>query len=76
MVVVVNKWDGFDDYVKECIKLEFDCCLGFIDFVCLYFIFVLYGIGVGYLFELVDEVYELVIKCISIVMLCCIMDMV
>lgn len=49
----MNKWDGLSFDVKEYVKKELDCWLGFVDFVCIYFIFVLYGIGVGYLFELV-----------------------
>lgn len=53
LVVVVNKWDGLSIDVKDDIKCEFDCCLGFIDFVCLYFILVFYGFGVGNLFEFV-----------------------
>lgn len=62
LVIVVNKWDGLDIDVKDDIKCELDCCFGFVDFVCFYFILVLYGIGVGNLFELVNEVYRSVIK--------------
>lgn len=75
-VIVVNKWDGLSQEVKEQVKEMLDFCLGFIDFVCVYFIFVLYGSGVGNLFELVCEVYDSFICCVGIFMLMCIMMMV
>lgn len=75
-VIVVNKWDGLSQEVKEQVKEMLDFCLGFIDFVCVYFIFVLYGSGVGNLFEFVCEVYDSFICWVSIVMLICIMMMV
>ncbi|AWB68209.1 ribosome biogenesis GTPase Der [Saccharobesus litoralis] len=57
IVVVVNKWDGLDNDVKEHIKSEIDRRLGFIDFARLHFISALHGTGVGHLYESIDEAY-------------------
>lgn len=57
-------------------KETLDFRLGFIDFVRVYFIFVLYGSGVGNLFELVREAYDSFIRRVGIFMLTRIMTMV
>lgn len=75
-VIVVNKWDGLSQEVKEQVKETLDFRLGFIDFVRVYFIFVLYGSGVGNLFELVREAYDSFIRRVGIFMLTRIMTMV
>ena len=46
LVIVVNKWDGLDQDVKDRVKSELDRRLGFIDFARVH-LFLLYGGGVG-----------------------------
>ncbi|MDN3653392.1 ribosome biogenesis GTPase Der [Thalassotalea ponticola] len=75
LVLVVNKWDGLDNEVKERIKSEIDRRLGFIDFARLHFISALHGTGVGHLFESVDEAFDSATKRTSTAMLTKILDM-
>ncbi len=57
LVIVVNKWDGLDQEVKDRVKSELDRRLDFIDFARVHFISALHGSGVGNLFESVQEAY-------------------
>lgn len=57
LVLVVNKWDGLDDYDKNVIKMEIDRRLGFADFAKIHYISALHGSGVGLLYGLIDEAY-------------------
>ncbi|MDG2940193.1 ribosome biogenesis GTPase Der [Bisgaard Taxon 10/6] len=57
LVIVVNKWDGLDQDVKDRVKSELDRRLDFIDFARVHFISALHGSGVGNLFESVREAY-------------------
>ncbi len=57
LVIVVNKWDGLSQEVKEQVKETLDYRLGFIDFARVHFISALHGSGVGNLFESVREAY-------------------
>ena len=57
LVIVVNKWDGLDQDVKERVKSELDRRLDFIDFARVHFISSLHGSGVGNLFDSVKEAY-------------------
>ncbi|AKU64027.1 GTP-binding protein Der [Aggregatibacter aphrophilus] len=58
LVIVVNKWDGLNQEVKDRVKSELDRRLDFIDFARVHFISALHGSGVGNLFESVKEAYE------------------
>ena len=58
IVIVVNKWDGLSQEVKEQVKETLDFRLGFIDFARVHFISALHGSGVGNLFESVREAYD------------------
>lgn len=58
LVIVVNKWDGLNQEVKDRVKSELDRRLDFIDFARVHFISALHGSGVGNLFESVKESYE------------------
>ena len=58
LVIVVNKWDGLSQEVKEQVKETLDFRLGFIDFARVHFISALHGSGVGNLFESVREAYD------------------
>lgn len=57
LVIVVNKWDGLDQEIKDRVKSELDRRLDFIDFARVHFISALHGSGVGNLFESVQEAY-------------------
>ena len=57
LVIVVNKWDGLDQDVKERVKSELDRRLDFMDFARVHFISALHGSGVGNLFDSVKEAY-------------------
>lgn len=57
LIIVVNKWDGLDQDVKERVKSELDRRLDFIDFARVHFISALHGSGVGNLFDSVKEAY-------------------
>lgn len=58
LVIVVNKWDGLSQEVKQQVKETLDFRLGFIDFARVHFISALHGSGVGNLFESVKEAYD------------------
>ena len=57
LVIVVNKWDGLSQDIKDQVKSELDRRLDFIDFARVHFISALHGSGVGNLFESVQEAY-------------------
>lgn len=57
LVIVVNKWDGLDQEIKDRVKSELDRRLDFIDFARVHFISALHGSGVGNLFESIQEAY-------------------
>ncbi|WP_040975849.1 ribosome biogenesis GTPase Der [Necropsobacter massiliensis] len=57
LVIVVNKWDGLDQDIKDRVKSELDRRLDFIDFARVHFISALHGSGVGNLFESIREAY-------------------
>ncbi len=58
LVIVVNKWDGLDQDIKDQVKNELDRRLGFIDFARIHFISALHGSGVGNLFKSITEAYQ------------------
>ena len=57
LVIVVNKWDGLSQDIKDQVKSELDRRLEFMDFARVHFISALHGSGVGNLFESVQEAY-------------------
>lgn len=57
LVIVVNKWDGLDQEIKDRVKSELDRRLDFIDFARVHFISALHGSGVGNLFDSIKEAY-------------------
>ncbi|MCH2058617.1 MAG: ribosome biogenesis GTPase Der [Thalassotalea sp.] len=75
LVLVVNKWDGIDQEIKDNIHKELDRRLGFIDFARIHFISALHGTGVGHLFESVEEAFVSATKRISTSMVTKILDM-
>ena len=75
LVIVVNKWDGLSQEIKEQVKETLDFRLGFIDFARVHFISALHGSGVGNLFESVTEAYDCSTKRVNTSMLTRIMHM-
>ncbi|CCK08040.1 GTP-binding protein EngA [Cronobacter sakazakii 696] len=75
LVIVVNKWDGLSQEVKEEVKETLDYRLGFIDFARVHFISALHGSGVGNLFESVREAYDSSTRRVSTALLTRIMKM-
>lgn len=69
LVIVVNKWDGLSQEIKEQVKETLDHRLGFIDFARVHFISALHGSGVGNLFESITEAYDSSTKRVSTSML-------
>ncbi|MFD1805346.1 ribosome biogenesis GTPase Der [Pasteurella oralis] len=57
LVIVVNKWDGLNQDIKDQVKSELDRRLDFIDFARVHFISALHGSGVGNLFDSIQEAY-------------------
>lgn len=75
LVIVVNKWDGLSQEIKDQVKETLDYRLGFIDFARVHFISALHGSGVGNLFESVTEAYDCSTKRVNTSMLTRIMNM-
>ena len=75
LVIVVTKWDGLTQEIKDEVKETLDYRLGFIDFARVHFISALHGSGVGNLFESVTEAYDCSTKRVNTSMLTRIMNM-
>ena len=75
LVIVVNKWDGLSQEIKDEVKETLDFRLGFIDFARVHFISALHGSGVGNLFESVTEAYDCSTKRVNTSMLTRIINM-
>ncbi|MDY4594500.1 MAG: ribosome biogenesis GTPase Der [[Pasteurella] aerogenes] len=75
LVIVVNKWDGLDQEVKDRAKSELDRRLDFIDFARVHFISALHGSGVGNLFESIQEAYACAMQKMTTSMLTRILQM-
>lgn len=57
LVIVVNKWDGLSQDMRDQVKSELDRRLGFLDFARVHLISALHGSGVGNLFSSIQEAY-------------------
>jgi GTP-binding protein len=57
LILVINKWDGMDDYQKELIHKGLDKQLPFVRFAETFFISALHGSGVGKLYAAIDRAY-------------------
>lgn len=75
LVIVVNKWDGLSQEVRDEVKETLDFRLGFIDFARIHFISALHGSGVGNLFESITEAYDCSTKRVNTSLLTRIMNM-
>lgn len=75
LVIVVNKWDGLSQDIKDNVKSELDRRLDFIDFARVHFISALHGSGVGNLFDSIQEAYACATKKMTTSMLTRILQM-
>jgi len=57
LILVINKWDGMDDYQKQLIHKGIDKQLPFVRFAETFFISALHGSGVGKLYAAIDRAY-------------------
>ncbi len=57
LIIVINKWDGMDDYEREQFKTNFDARINFVDYARRYYISALHGSGVGKLYYAINEAY-------------------
>ena len=58
LVLVINKWDGLDDYQKEKIRADVDKQLVFVRFAEILYVSALHGSNVGKLYAAIDRAYE------------------
>lgn len=57
LLIVINKWDGLDDYQKQEVKRKLDLKLSFVNYVSVHTISALHGSGVGKLFSPIIKAY-------------------
>ena len=58
LVLVINKWDGLDEYQKNRIRAEVDKQLVFVRFAEIFYVSALHGSSVGKLYAAIDRAYE------------------
>jgi GTP-binding protein len=58
LVLVINKWDGLDDYQKDKIRSDVDKQLVFIRFAEIFYVSALHGSNVGQLYAAINRAYE------------------
>jgi len=58
LVIVINKWDGLDDYQRQKIKTDIEKQLSFTEFAELFFISALHGTNVGLLYDAINRAYQ------------------
>lgn len=57
LVLVINKWDGLDDYQRQQIRTGLDKQLSFMRFAEIFFVSALHGSNVGLLYGAIDRAY-------------------
>ena len=58
LLIVINKWDGLDDYQKSEVKRKLDVKLSFVSYASVHYISALHGTGVGKLFSPIKKSFE------------------
>ena len=58
LLIVINKWDGLDNYQKSEVKRKLDVKLSFVSYASVYYISALHGSGVGKLFSPIKKSFE------------------
>jgi GTP-binding protein len=69
LVLVINKWDGLDDYQKQKIRDDVDKQLSFIRFAEIFYVSALHGSNVGKLYAAIDRAYASATRDLSTPML-------
>lgn len=57
LLIVINKWDGLDEYQKQEVKRKLDIKLSFVNYASVHYISALHGSGVGKLFTPIIKAY-------------------
>ncbi|HIB28238.1 MAG TPA: ribosome biogenesis GTPase Der [Candidatus Thioglobus sp.] len=57
LLIVINKWDGLDEYQKSEVKRKLDVKLSFVNYASVHYISALHGSGVGKLFAPIIKSY-------------------
>ncbi|MBW5291049.1 MAG: GTP-binding protein EngA [Candidatus Ruthia sp. Asou_11_S2] len=58
LLIVINKWDGLNDYQKQEVKRKLDIKLSFVNYASVHYISALHGSGVGKLFTPINQSYQ------------------
>ena len=58
LLIVINKWDGLDNYQKSEVKRKLDVKLSFVSYASVHYISALHGSGVGKLFSPIKKSFE------------------
>ncbi len=58
LLIVLNKWDGLDEYQKSEVKRKLDVKLSFVNYASVHYISALHGSGVGKLFAPIVKSYN------------------
>jgi len=57
LLIVLNKWDGLDEYEKQEVKRKLEVKLSFVNYASVHYISALHGSGVGKLFAPIVKAY-------------------
>ncbi|KAA0456457.1 MAG: ribosome biogenesis GTPase Der [Candidatus Thioglobus sp.] len=58
LLIVINKWDGLDEYQKQEVKRKLEIKLSFVSYASVHYISALHGSGVGKLFAPIIKAYN------------------
>jgi GTP-binding protein len=58
LMIIINKWDGLDEYQKDEVRRKLDVKLSFVNYASVHFISALHGSGVGKLFQHINNTFE------------------
>jgi len=58
LLIVINKWDGLDNYQKREVKRKLDVKLSFVSYASVHYISALHGSGVGKLFTPIRKSFQ------------------
>jgi GTP-binding protein len=58
LMIIINKWDGLDEYQKDEVRRKLDVKLSFVNYASVHFISALHGSGVGKLFKHINNTFE------------------
>jgi len=58
LLIVINKWDGLDDYQKSEVRRKLNVKFSFVNYASVHYISALHGSGVGKLFSTIKKSFE------------------